>query len=227
MGILQSFKEKLIKDKIKYEVVEYEQPIDPTSMESKTQYEDLEAVVITSYKTQKNTLQLPTHIDGKKIRGIGERAFAECDTLKTLTLPESVEMIGENAFYKCLNLASIALPKRMISIGKEAFYNCINLTSIILPEGVTSIGAATFTGCASLRSITIPRSVMLIDEYAFQSCQDLSAVYYCGTVGDFTKVKIYASNSSLYNATLYFYSEFQPASPGRFWHYVLGKPTPW
>ena len=55
--------------------------------------------------------------------------------------------IGERAFSICNSLTSITIPDSVISIGTSAFENCTSLTSITIGEGVTSIGSFAFDYC--------------------------------------------------------------------------------
>ena len=68
----------------------------------------------------------------------------------------SVTSIGDRAFYNCTSLTSITIPDSVTSIGRYAFYGCTSLTSITIPDSVTSIGRYAFYGCTSLESMTIP-----------------------------------------------------------------------
>ena len=47
---------------------------------------------------------------------IAERAFENCDTLKSVTIPEGVESIGKNAFANCPELKEITLPSTITEI---------------------------------------------------------------------------------------------------------------
>ena len=107
---------------------------------------------------------------------IGDYAFYNCNSLTSITLPESVTSIGGWAFYNCSRLTSITLPEGVTSIGSHAFSDCSRLTSITLPEGVTSIGSHAFYNCSSLTSITLPEGVTSIGERAFYNCSNLIAI---------------------------------------------------
>lgn len=52
----------------------------------------------------------------------------------------SVTSIGDRAFYECSSLTSITIPNSVTSIGNAAFYECSSLTSITIPENITHIG---------------------------------------------------------------------------------------
>ena len=62
------------------------------------------------------------------ITGIGEYAFRDCTSLKSITIPNSVKKIGDNAFYGCKALEVITIPRSVTYIGKSAFDYCDNLT---------------------------------------------------------------------------------------------------
>lgn len=52
-------------------------------------------------------------------------------------IPESVTIIGERAFLDCASLKSVTIPESVISIGKRAFYGCTSLTNITVDENNT------------------------------------------------------------------------------------------
>ena len=110
------------------------------------------------------------------VTSIGDRAFHNCSSLTTVTIPESVTSIGYQAFLDCSSLTSITIPNSVTSIGDWAFYGCSSLTSITIPNSVTSIGDRAFSGCSSLTSITIPNSVTSIGDYAFYGCSSLTSI---------------------------------------------------
>ncbi|MBE5741930.1 MAG: leucine-rich repeat domain-containing protein, partial [Clostridiales bacterium] len=105
-------------------------------------------------------------------------------------------------------------------IPNGAFYNCSNLTSIEIGNGVTRINYEAFYGCSSLISIAIPDSVTSIGYGAFYNCNNLKSVYYKGAASDWSKISINSSNNTtLTNATRYYYSETEPTESGNYWHY--------
>ena len=108
---------------------------------------------------------------------IGDGAFYECSSLKTIIIPESVTNIGDYAFYGCSDLTTIKIPEGLSGIGRSTFYNCSSLTSINIPESVTSIGDYAFRGCSSLETITIPEGLASIGNFAFCLCSSLTNVY--------------------------------------------------
>jgi alpha-tubulin suppressor-like RCC1 family protein len=110
------------------------------------------------------------------VTNIGHGAFANCTSLNSVSIPNSVTNIEGYAFYHCYNLTSITLPNTLTTIKEGVFYNCSSLNSIVIPNSVTYIGESAFFNCASLASITIPSSVTTIYAYAFTFCVSLNSV---------------------------------------------------
>ncbi len=132
------------------------------------------------------------------VTSISNRAFAECENLTSVTIPESVTNIGDYSFYNCVNLTSVTIPESVTNIGDYSFFGCENLTNVTIPaasigdsafmschsladvtilEGVESIGSLAFFDCLSLTEIILPVSVVSIAEFAFAHCENLTGIY--------------------------------------------------
>ena len=97
-------------------------------------------------------------------------AFNGCQTLKEVTLPDSIKSIGSEAFYGCTNLKSIMLPQNLTAIEHYAFYECSSLTSITIPDSVTNIGKNAFFGCTRLSKVVFQNtSGWSCIEYSWQT----------------------------------------------------------
>ncbi len=103
-------------------------------------------------------------------------AFIACKNLSYIIIPDSVSFLGHQAFEECENLRAIALPTKISHIGSSTFYRCHSLTSLVIPEGVTSIGILAFGGCRQMHSIILPRSIREIGNCAFGGCEKLSEI---------------------------------------------------
>ena len=104
------------------------------------------------------------------VTGIGSNAFENCNTLTSVTIPNTVTVIGNRAFYKCSSLINVSIPNSVTAIGSSAFEDCFNLTSISIPNSVTAINNSTFQNCINLSSVYIGNSVSSIENYAFRYC---------------------------------------------------------
>jgi hypothetical protein len=67
-----------------------------------------------------------------------------------VTVPQGITAIGNEAFSECKSLKSINLPEGLTTIGEKAFYWCSSLESISLPESLTAIGESAFAQCSTL-----------------------------------------------------------------------------
>ena len=65
---------------------------------------------------------------------------------KTITAGNtfSVTSIGDNAFYDCQSLTSVTIPNTVTSIGQKAFNYCWGLQTVFIPNTVTSMGETVF-----------------------------------------------------------------------------------
>ena len=66
--------------------------------------------IITGYHGDGGDVVLPERHKGKPVIGIGDRAFLDCESLTSVTIPDSVTSIGFSAFDSCTSLTGIAIP---------------------------------------------------------------------------------------------------------------------
>jgi len=108
----------------------------------------------------------------------------------SFVVPETVEIIGNCAFAHCERLEHVALPNKLIQLSGSAFLNCKKLDNVVLPQGTTKIFGRTFEGCSSLKNIVIPSAVIEYHQYAFKDCSSLEEIVinegeYCIDVSTF------------------------------------------
>ena len=68
-------------------------------------------------------------------------------------IPDGVTAIGDRAFAGCERLTSVTIPSSVTDIGEGAFEGCENLTSVTIPPSVTAIGKWAFDGCPCEESV--------------------------------------------------------------------------
>ena len=110
------------------------------------------------------------------VTSIGSYAFKNCSGLTAVTIPDSVTSIGSGAFDDCSGLTTVTIGNGVTSIGWYAFYDCSGLTAVTIGNSVTSIGREAFRDCSKLTAVTIPDSVTSIEREAFKGCSGLTAV---------------------------------------------------
>ena len=75
----------------------------------------------------------------RNVAEIGGGAFAHCESLTEVALPESITAIGESAFAYCISLTRMRIPAVKVWIGMDAFDGCGRLT-LLLREDSTVRG---------------------------------------------------------------------------------------
>ena len=70
---------------------------------------------------------------------IGDRAFADCSSLKKVTLKEGVTSIGIMAFDNCRSLTSFEIPDSVTSISALMLRGCKNITYLKVGGGIADL----------------------------------------------------------------------------------------
>lgn len=112
-------------------------------------------VTLTGYSGPGGDISIPAALGSYPVTCIGYKAFRNCTSLTSVTIPDSVTSIGYFAFSSCTSLTSVTFGNSVTSIGEYAFFNCTGLTSVTIPGSVTDIQEGAFLGCASLTSINV------------------------------------------------------------------------
>ena len=160
----------------------------------------------------RSTFESCTHLrafDGthSEVTHINERAFANCNNLVNIKLPNNLEYVGERAFSNVGLVGEIPDLTTVTYIGEAVFADCKNLTSITY-NGLT-VPDYTFSGCGNLSTIRwgtddanidlitnigmgafegtgfvtfyVPKNLTSINDETFKNCQSLKKV---GLYGD-------------------------------------------
>lgn len=90
-------------------------------------------------------------------------------------IPKFVKKIGTGAF-EFTTLKSIVIPENVQVIEKFAFENCVDLEFIELNEGLKKIERSAFEGI-KIKSILIPSTVVEMDEMIIGFCDELETIY--------------------------------------------------
>ncbi|MBO5529647.1 MAG: leucine-rich repeat domain-containing protein [Bacilli bacterium] len=198
-----------------------------------------------------NNLYIPSFCEGKPILAV-KYFFSHCDNLETVTIPNGVKYLEREAFYGCQSLRKVSLPDSLSVVGSNPFGQCPgldplvehggaylgndanpyvyfleakeaaspftvqegckivgsgafngreSLTSVLLPKGLISIGQSAFMGCADLASIVIPDTVVSIEDSAFQECSSLSSITLSSSLKEIPD-NAFSSCSSLTSITI-------------------------
>lgn len=89
------------------------------------------------------------------VTSLSWNTFKDCDSLKKITLPNSLEWIGNGVFHGCTGLTEIIIPDGVRVIQSGAFHGCTGLTSVEIPASVTEIQWKIFPACTNLKEIKV------------------------------------------------------------------------
>jgi hypothetical protein len=121
------------------------------------------------------------------LSGIGE--CTDTDVIIPSTYNDlPVTRINTGAFFDCNSLTSITIPDSVTSIGETAFQHCHSLTSVIIGDGVTSIEPMAFLSCSSLTNLTIGGGVTSIGDSAFSQCPSIASITFNGTIEQWNSI---------------------------------------
>ncbi len=123
--------------------------------------ENGEAIITGADRSISGNVTIPSTLGGYPVTEIGYQSFYQCNNIKSLVIPDSVETIYKYAFYSCSSLESVTIEGA--HIWDNAFYNCSGLKNIITGDKVTSVNYNMFYVCTAIESITIGRSVSSIN----------------------------------------------------------------
>jgi len=85
-------------------------------------YRDGTCYIVSVGECKDKNVVIPTYSPaGDKVIAIGDYAFAKCDKIKSVTIPEGIERIGQWAFENCKSLTKISVPNSCTDIGLHAF----------------------------------------------------------------------------------------------------------
>ena len=132
------------------------------------------------------------------LTSIFDFAFAYCNNLEKVVIPEYVTSVGFGAFMNCPNLKTadfranvsiiqpqtfarsglleFIIPNTVTELGRNVFDSCYHLKRITIPNSVTTVGEWLFLFCTSLEEVELPSSLKAISNYMFFGCQFNSIV---------------------------------------------------
>ena len=110
---------------------------------------------------------------GKNVVKISDRAFYDCNKLKTANIPNGVVYIDDEAFRQCYVMEDVKLPGTLKYLGFESFRMCHGFKDIVIPDSVTTIEGGAFYDCNNAETLYISNNVELLSERAFGYCSNL------------------------------------------------------
>lgn len=90
-------------------------------------------------------------------RAIAKKGFSNFSCLRSVTLPETLEIVGDFAFAST-SLESFTAPSSLKAIGERAFFRCTALKRVELNEGLVEVRTDAFTD-TGVDELRLPASV--------------------------------------------------------------------
>ncbi|MBO5440544.1 MAG: leucine-rich repeat domain-containing protein [Clostridia bacterium] len=154
---------------------------------------------VIGIKENREEIIISSSYNGKKVIGIGEKAFFGNTTVKKVSIPEGIRYINSKAFKDCKNLEEINFPATLTKLGEDAIFNCDKLKYEsyqgcsyignwlmrldnkeidVLEIRENTVGIAPFAVyfAPKLRNVSIPNSVKYIGSHAFFACSFLRTI---------------------------------------------------
>ncbi len=121
---------------------------------------------------------VPAEHAGKPVVSVVRSGFANCESLTSIVLPDSIVAIGASAFSNCRSLTDVTLSEesKLAAIGDYAFSGCSAMTAFTVPNGVATIGSYGFSFCNSLEGVRLPATLTVLSPHTFYQCESLKSV---------------------------------------------------
>ena len=129
-------------------------------------------VTVTGVNTTASHVVIPAAINGLPVREIARMAFADVSTIRTISIPDSMETIGEYAFMNS-GLREIAIPETVLSVGNGAMRGCRNLNAVSWPKTIDTLPDGVLAGCTALLSLSLPEGVKTLENEALMDASNL------------------------------------------------------
>mmetsp|Transcript_15682 Transcript_15682/g.43251 ORF Transcript_15682/g.43251 Transcript_15682/m.43251 type:complete len:384 (-) Transcript_15682:331-1482(-) len=116
---------------------------------------------------------------------IHQLAFANCQCLKAIALPDSIVHLGDAVFTGCVQLQTLKLPRHLFHVPNNLCFMCQRLKTIeplttscsdLHSWSLQTIGEQAFGFNISLERVNFPPSVQTIQAGAFEFCLSLKKV---------------------------------------------------
>lgn len=160
-------------------------------------------LTVTDYIGKDEVLDLSEEVVGIRFDAIASYAFADCNTIKKVIIPENIRQISDSAFRDCTNLEEIVIEDETLCLGAcvfkgTAYYNNplnweekvlylgnvllninndkFNKKTYMVKEGTENIAGYAFCNCQSLTDVKLPDSLKIIGDEAFSFCYNLTDI---------------------------------------------------
>lgn len=147
---------------------ESEAPVDPTIVIDKIKYNISDgSAEVVGFIDDPTDVVIPSTLNvgdsNISVTKIGDYAFENCMTLKSIYLPSSIESLGEFCFLGCSNLENVHLSEKIQTLPTAAFDHCRSLKTLELTKNIKYIDRSVFA-YSGLEYFYVP-SYMQLNQY--------------------------------------------------------------
>ena len=108
---------------------------------------------------------------------IEDKVFYGCNSLSSISIPNSVTRIGESAFENCSSLTSVTIPNKVTSIGFYAFRYCKGLTTVIsLNPTPPDVHSPTFSNYAATLQVPVGSKTAYAESNEWNKFTDIKEI---------------------------------------------------
>ncbi len=110
------------------------------------------------------------------IKKICEKAFSECDALKTFEIPDFVTELEPRIFFRCKHLKEVKISAEIKELSEFIFEGCTSLKKVKLPSCIEKVSAGAFFDCCELKEVEGFENVKSVESDSFSSCSHLKSL---------------------------------------------------
>ena len=130
---------------------------------------------------------IPEYYNGMPVTAISPLVFADKSSIRSISIPASINMIEEWAFKNCTGLEAVYITdlaawcetefeSNPLALANALYLNGELLTELKVPHGVEMIATNAFSQYTRLTSVSIPSSVKAIGNNAFYGCTNIERI---------------------------------------------------
>ena len=111
-------------------------------------------------------------------------------SMENVRIPDGARVVGkeiQNTFTSD-EVRTVRMPDTVEVVEAKAFEHCKNLESVTLSNNLKAIRLSAFLGCSKLRSVSLPRSLERIESWAF-SATAVDEIFFAGTMEEFKRIE--------------------------------------
>lgn len=94
----------------------------------------------------------------------------------TYQVPATVKTLCRSAFAGCEKLKTVLIPDSVTAVGSKCFENCTALTTVVMSANM-AINEGQFRGCTALKTVVIKEVNTHYGKNAFEDCTNLKSIY--------------------------------------------------